>query len=689
MRRYCKRKYVRRIVAVLCLFVLLAGGKSVVYAEEESGNHSLDGDVALLKKEGGNYTMQVTVENGGADFTGTVQLVFACSGTGNCAYNTEITLPAQGKKQFTVTVPERAVDTVYGLCALNFLDGKGEVVESVQLKNVFGAKTGGISVGILSDDYSSLTYLDAGGMEFAAMGVESPLKLLELDGDDLTGYLDGLYFLVIDRFNMSVLDGETIQAIQDWVRDGGWLLIGTGAYGEWTLSGFDRDFLDVDILGVSDPGEDNEVSDYAVHGNYLEYVSQGIDFTRMRIAELDYDDGECYESTEHPAICFSHGDGAVMVYMSSLGEEELKKLEDYIVYNLYGELMANSYSYRSFYRNSDMEYVGKRALAFIDAINTDLDFSWLALFIGIYVVLVGPVLYLVLRKFKKSEWYWVWVPVSGLLFIAGVFFFGQGIRVNETKVYSVTVQQAEAGQAETYMLAYQSGMKPWDVCLNESYEVAGPGWSGYYRSMNRSVDDYLYTVSDSGEGLRVGIKPRENFESGFLYAGRKADKKGTISGSDIKGIGANVSGTITNGTGFDMAYVALWNGSEIMVFSDLKAGETLDLRQAENDGRCVYQSSISFFEALLYNMVYFYGYYTDLGYEQEDMAALVMGLGIADEAKPKDDECIIIVGVVRDYEPVVVSGCNEVSYGCLYSYVEAEAGKQSPVETEAETDAAD
>ena len=62
-------------------------------------------------------------------------------------------------------------------------------------------------------------------------GNSYPLNLIRLDGDSLRGYLEGLYFLVIDQFNVSTLRSEDIRAIQDWVKDGGWLILGTGAYG--------------------------------------------------------------------------------------------------------------------------------------------------------------------------------------------------------------------------------------------------------------------------------------------------------------------------------------------------------------------------------------------------------------------------------------------------------------------------
>lgn len=258
-----RRQIMTAALIFLFVFGLIWGKESyVAYADTPPAEGVFSGDVKVLKQEDGKYVVQVTVENSGEDFTGTVQAIFG-AGFDNCAYNTEITLPAQGKKQFTISVAERSVNTVYGLCGLNFIDETGEVIQSISLKDVFGNVRSGISVGILSDQYSDLTYMDADGEPFYIQGRNYPLSLVELDNDNLAGYLDGLYFLIIDRYNVSVLSEENIQAIQDWVSDGGWLILGTGAYAEQTLTGFGKDFIDVDLMDISEPGEENIASDNA------------------------------------------------------------------------------------------------------------------------------------------------------------------------------------------------------------------------------------------------------------------------------------------------------------------------------------------------------------------------------------------------------------------------------------------
>lgn len=694
-----RRQLFRTIFILLCVCGVLAGGaKGTVHAKTEEPVDSFSGDVAVLKQEDSGYVMQVTVENDGEDFTGTVQVVFAGSDVGNCAYHTDITLPAQGKKQFTLNVARTAADTTRGgVCALNFVEESGDTLQSIQLKNLFENAMTEIMVGVLSDDFDSLAFLEADGETIDIRNRNYPLKLVELNGDNLEGKLDQLYYLIIDRFDVSSLGRGNIEAIQDWVRGGGRLMVGTGEYGDKTLSGFDQDFMDVSVLKVSAPGEENVLSDNAEpYGYYYTmYTNDGIDFTGMAVADLDYDRtrGSFFESSDNPAICSPVKMGAVSVFFCSLGDAELQKLSSYTAASIYEELTYSGYAYDE---ASEWGYVRERALSFIDNLNTNVDFTGLRVMILLYVVLAGPVLYLILRRCKKCEWYWLCVPALGVLFIVGVYILGQGTRVKDTRVYSVTAQRVDDSRKDTYFLAYRAGIKPWEISLREEYETAGPGSGGdsryYYGGYSQNVDGYFYTVGNDSAGLSAGIMPRENFDNGFFYAEGRAESKGEISCADVRRVkGGEAGGTVTNGTDCDMAYMALLYRDNIMVFSDVKAGETIDLQRDSASGRCVYKGTFYSIDDLLYDMVSVYGYHSELGYEQDDMAALLIGLGVADQKRPAGrneiwgtdrvgqtkKEQMAIVGVVRDYERVSAGKCRELSYGCLYSYAEMEGGQDA------------
>lgn len=675
--------------AVLAFVLALSSGVSAVYADAPE-RKDFSGKVEFLRQEEGRYVFQVTAANAGNDFTGAVRLMFASHNTEACAFDTELVLPKDGQKQFALAIPENAVDSARGTCEMSFLDEKGKLLETITFKNVFGNAKSGFGVGILSDSYDDLTYLDLGGADFDALGKSEPIKLIALDQENLAANLDGLYYLVIDRFDVASLGEENIRLIQNWVENGGWLVIGTGEYGEQTLGGFDEDFLGLEAGKISEPGEANYLSDEMQNNPdmFWMYRDAGIDFRNMAVMEpvFQYNGYSFDQNWVQPCFCASAGDGSVSVFLFSLAEPELKRKGYQAFYrSMLEESMNYARSASYYYDRSDMEYLGQNALARIDHENTSVDFGWLKLLIVAYVVLAGPVLYLLLRKGKKSECYWIGVPLLGIVFIALVFFFGKGIRLTETKVYSVSLQKVDGTWQDSYYDAYRSGTRPWSLRLADSYELAGAGFSGggYYYS--GTIGDYHYLARKDSQGLSIGMKPRENFESAYLYAGGRTAPAGTF---DARGLAARwgnagwqFAGTVTNATDEDLAYLAVASpDGQLMIFSDVKAGETLDLAAEAGTGRCIYSAQGKDYHKLYY----------DLNERRpltvtvdavDELMALFIGIGMTTDrgeqsiyqTSPGDEERQArIIGLVRNASATIASRCEEKAYRCLYGDAEME-----------------
>lgn len=667
----CKKGTAAALLFCLLLCLFSGAGTVRVYAAAERKDFSCD--IEFLRQEDDRCVMQVTVKNDGKDFSGFVRLVFSPNEKDACAYDTEITLPEKGKKQFTLTVPSRMADLANDVCEACFLNGKGQELQRMTLKRVFGSTTGGITMGILSDDYDSLTYLDLGGQTMYITNSEQPVRLIELDKENLESYLDGLYFLVIDRYNVESLGEDKIKAIQDWVEKGGWLLIGTGEYAEDTLGGFE-DFLSVEVGTVTEPGENNHLYANAMNGYYYMYQDAEVDFRNMAVASLNYLNGNLYfaESSENPAVLASIGDGAVAVYACSLSDDEFLKGTAYVGDEMLREVTYYSNSYGNRYYES-LDYHGQDALAVIDREHTNVDFSALMLLIVVYIALVGPALYFLLRLKKKSEWYWIGAPLLGLVFIGGVYIFGRDIRVANTKVYSVSLQEAGSGRVDTYYEAYRSGTKSWKLLLNDNYEVAGTGFGRGYYYYNGSSGDYHYLVQNSGEGLSIGMKPQQNFESGFLYASGRAEPQGQLSASSLKfDEFGNMSGTIKNDTGHDLTYFAVACVDFIAIFSDVKAGESIDFDTGKPTARCIYYNVRGNGDDFYYNLVG-YGRWGRPQYDfvRDKIAAFYIGLELARENE-QEGRPVTLVGLVTDAEKTVAGACDEYAYRCLSSYAELE-----------------
>lgn len=61
---------------------------------------------------------------------------------------------------------------------------------------------------------------------------------------------------------------------------------------------------------------------------------------------------------------------------------------------------------------------------------------------------------------------------------------------------------------------------------------------------------------------------------------------------------------------------------------------------------------------------------SNVRYEEDTMAALIIGLGLAAEHQPPLGNYAVLTGVVKDYDRAVSDKCSEMAYGCFYSYAD-------------------
>lgn len=77
--------------------------------------------------------------------------------------------------------------------------------------------------------------------------------------------------------------------------------------------------------------------------------------------------------------------------------------------------------------------------------------QFIALYLGLYIILVAPVNYLVFRWVGRLEWAWLTVPVWAIIFAVGVYYIGALRQQSQVSVSQVSV--IEAGSSANYAKA--------------------------------------------------------------------------------------------------------------------------------------------------------------------------------------------------------------------------------------------
>ncbi len=633
--------------------------------------------------DGSTYDIRVTVQNSGADWEGTVRLAMTERNSSGCAYDTELSLPAGSRKQFTVRIPVGSLEDKRGTAHIELLDKKGNQVADREYARFLDDKADALSMGILSDDYSALTYLDMGGQELYYYNDMYPVKLVELNQDNLADHLDSLVFLVIDHYSTETLTDEQLQEIRYWNEDGGILIVGTGAYAEDTLGGFESDYIGVESLAVYPPGEyrpsggNNGAAGFAGDLTVAQHygLENLMDTEQLTVAALKAVLPDSQTAYNSGGFVRSIGKGAVGVLLyslSELGELDAEAFNgegrtNYIAIML-DELGA--YSQTRYYGGSadyyDYEYERDRLFGILSNSDTALNFGILRVIVILYVIFVGPVLYLALKLLKKRELYWAAVPVSAVLGIALVYMAGRGFEVKDTKVYSVTVEEAAGtGRKQTYLQCYDAGHSEWQLKLSGGYEYAGPMNSGYYYGR----EGYYHHIRKSGSEIYFGINPEASFENCRFLAGG-AGTTGQQGSVGLQGIEAHIqggslrqlSGTVTNGTGRDFGCFALIVDDKMYVYGSLPAGESRKLEDLAPiyEGPTVYGDYGDYVSQLR-------RFYAKDQYEEEIDVMAALGIGVCGAMEEAVNADVFFMGVTENYERAVDDVCSEVSYGCLYA----------------------
>lgn len=630
-------------------------------------------DAKMLPSNQSAYEIQLKVENQGLDWEGTVRLRITEDYYGelnDCAYDTELSLPQGSTKQFVVRLPKDSIERTDGMVQVTLISKDGDEASRKGFGRLLQEEANALTMGVLSDEYMSLTYLDMGGSEFYYYGKSYPIKMEELTQDKLTDSLDAFDFLVIDSYNTGALPEEALEHIRQWRDDGGMLLVGTGERAGEVLAGLDD--LDIQCTKVYAPGE-------GAYYDSRDYV----DVSQVHMAELVDVNGKYNKAYDCAILMYSQGNGAVGILPYSLSEVgRLDAVGDYERQKSFVESILGQVSgYASYFHglgqsnsNYDSMYYLTGICSYLGNGNNRLQFGWLKFIVILYVIFVGPILYLILRFVKKRDYYWLAVPAATLMGILLVYWAGRGFEVVSTNVYSVTVENlSDKGNARTYLHCYDAGHKEWTLRLAEGYEYAGPLEDSHYKS---SDEDYYYRIRKEGDRLFFGMNPSGGFEDGYFQAGivRESEEGGIY--SDLRYTGQqSIGGTVTNDTGHDFKYFAVSNGEDLFVYKNLPAGAEVKLQAAE----AVYYNDGGYYGGYYDGVAgYCYSFLRDAqdgvllndknGELAEDVDILTaLGMGISSVYLTEDSYQTVIIGVIEDWDKVVDDNCSEVSYGCLYA----------------------
>ncbi len=223
------------VLSVLLMFITLPGWN--LFPKQQTYDFEVNlvsgYKQSLYFQKSAPFKITITGKNS-SNFEGYIQMIVPGLSNKNVMYEEELKLGASETKivEIIAGVPAPAK-----FVNVRVTDKKHNVVWS-ELQNInVLSDINTFNIGVLSDDFSALGYLDR--KQFLSLPSKS-ISLIEFDSSNFpsdAAALEMIDGMLITDFSSDLLTNEQVEALALWVQNGGFLIIGTGSTANKTLSG--------------------------------------------------------------------------------------------------------------------------------------------------------------------------------------------------------------------------------------------------------------------------------------------------------------------------------------------------------------------------------------------------------------------------------------------------------------------
>ncbi len=416
-----------------------------------------DGDLSITTRAGfdGLYKstapvpVVITARNDGPSIDGELRVA---AGRGALVFSAPVSLPTGSDKRVPLVV---YVPPFQGDLSVELVSGD-EVIAESNTNRLSPADADGLLYGVVTPDPGGLAFLETipGGRSDAAVA------FLTLDDlPEVSSAWNALDVLVLDDVDTSRLTAGQTAALRAWIESGGQLVVTGGPGGPRTASGV-ADLLPVSVIGTESAPDLPALSafagePFAAPGPYV--VTRG-----------ELTDGEALIEQDGLPLLARRALGRGGVAFLAL-DPRLAPLAGWPGNDaLWHTIVSPAPSVPPWAASIQIGYSATQAVSYIP--NLRLPSVWqLVLFLVIYILIIGPINFLVLRRLNRRELAWVTIPALVLLFSAVTFFTGFRTRGDTPTLNVMSVAfgsvDAERLRAQSIVGLYSPRRAQFDLTL--------------------------------------------------------------------------------------------------------------------------------------------------------------------------------------------------------------------------------
>lgn len=519
---------------------------------------------------GGHYKygewlpLRINVTNSGASLSANIRVEMTET-SGQTAWLVPVELPSGAQKQITLYVLPTSFAQV---ARVRVIGGTQELAhENVSL--TLHPNTDYL-IGILAARPEALNTLNNLNLDSVGSRTTHTLSLTLNDLPARPEGLGALDALVFTDMDTAALSAEQKSALTAWVERGGRLLIGGGASAARTLSGLPDPLVgawqappnavELSTLPALDAFGESPIR---VPGPFVAAYVQGGDPVLEQtdfalVAEKRVGDGYVtYSALDLSAAPFDAWAGVVTFWKKIFAPGSAYP------FNTPKDISPSFLRARQM--TSVLENLPALALPPLDM---------LAVLLVAYIILVGPVNYLLLRRFKKLDWGWVTIPILTLLFAIGAFGISNQLRGSDVILNRVSVVEfsinGKARQAETLVGLFSPTRGTYNLQVpDNAFVIPVSGAYNPYDSANDTVP--AVEIVESSPVLVRGISLNQGAMQSFAIES-PAPADWSVE-SDLTLAEDHLRGTIVNHINAPLSSVILVSGNHYLYLDQLPSGQ--------------------------------------------------------------------------------------------------------------------
>ncbi len=472
-----------------------------------------------------------------------------------------------------------------GQLFLRFENGQGQVLAEKKVKLNISLDVPELFIGVLSDEPQKLQYLDGVGISYSTLRTRMfAMKQEEFPLDEAG--LNLLDVLVVNNYKLRNLSERQTAAIMDWVHGGGVLILGTGMRVDDTLGRFAPELLD-DSYGTptmqmvnlgedfqqDNPGEgilEMACVDIPLHGGNVILSSEGTALLTAVAKEQGLIGVTAFDLADISAFCEQQNTYVDHLFTSLLGETRINRLAEVT----YSGNSGRFWSVQSLINTGDVEQLPNLPL-------------YMAV-VMVYLLLLGPGLYLFLKRRELQVYYRRGVVALSLVFAVAIYLMGNGTRFESAfYTYAAIQDVTEDYVMETaYVNVRNPYNRPYEVELEPAYSIL-PITRSFQREGSRSQEltgNEAYQTAIIRQEGRLAIRGQNivAFAPRYFQLEKKSEntEKIGITG-EVDYFQGRLSGSVTNQFPFPLENAALILYGSMIYLDRLEPGETRILENVE------------------------------------------------------------------------------------------------------------